>query len=48
MILIVLKLLLFKMTTPKVNTALEPEMISIEERRDDDVGGSDDIQMVDR
>ena len=24
------------------------EMISIEERRDDDIGGSDDIQMIDR
>jgi hypothetical protein len=24
-----------------------PEMISIEERRDDDIGGSDDIEMVD-
>ena len=25
-----------------------PEMISIEERRDDDMGGDDDIQIVDR
>ena len=25
-----------------------PEMISIEEGRDDDIGGSDDIQIVDR
>ena len=25
-----------------------PEMTSIEERRDDDIGGSDDIQIVDR
>ena len=25
-----------------------PEMISIEERREDDIGGSDDIQMIDR
>jgi hypothetical protein len=25
-----------------------PEMISIEERRDDDIGGGDDIQMVHR
>ena len=25
-----------------------PEMISIEERRDDDIGGGDDIQIVDR
>ena len=25
-----------------------PEMISIEERRDDNIGGDDDIQIVDR
>jgi hypothetical protein len=25
-----------------------PEMISMEERRDDDIGGSDGIEMVDR
>jgi hypothetical protein len=25
-----------------------PEMIGIEERRDDDIGGSDDIKIVDR
>jgi hypothetical protein len=31
------------------NAILELEMISIrEERRDDDIGGSDDIQVVDR
>ena len=25
-----------------------PEMVSVEERRDDDIDGSDDIQMLDR